>query len=110
MQGVRGIQQLQDYNVDIAHGNIEQRIAAAGKYLEEQQQHLESEGIQTITAVLEGGASQQILEYSKDNEIDLIVMTTHGRGGVRRVLVGSITDLVIKSSLVPVLVVPSQPE
>ena len=37
--------------------------------------------------------------------IDLIVMSTHGRGGVRRFLVGSVTDKVIRSTVLPVLVI-----
>jgi len=56
--------------------------------------------------VAEGAASEKILEYAAEQAVDLIVMSTHGYGGLRRLLLGSVTDKVVRSSEVPVLVVP----
>lgn len=108
-QGVRGMQRLDDFNVEMVHEILRGRISQAERYLEEQRHHLEQEGIQTMVEVLRGGASQQIVRYSQDNDIDIVVMSTHGEGGVHRLLVGSITEQVIRSTTVPVLVVPSEP-
>jgi nucleotide-binding universal stress UspA family protein len=44
-----------------------------------------------------------ILDYARENPIDLIAMATHGRGGVARMLLGSVADKVVRHSPVPVL-------
>ncbi|MFB3093273.1 MAG: universal stress protein [Dehalococcoidia bacterium] len=47
-----------------------------------------------------------MVNYAREHGIDLVVMSTHGFGGLKRLLVGSVTDRVIRSCEVPVLVVP----
>ena len=49
-----------------------------------------------------------ILEYSKDAKVDVIVMGTHGRKGPRRMLMGSVTEEVLRRALCPVLSVRAQ--
>lgn len=53
-----------------------------------------------------GVAWQEIVAAADDDHSDLIVMGTHGRRGVSRVLLGSVADRVVRVSKVPVLVVP----
>lgn len=55
--------------------------------------------------VVLGDPSDAILNYIGENQIDLVVMGTHGRKGLDRVLFGSVAERVIKTSKVPVLVV-----
>lgn len=55
---------------------------------------------------LSGDPAYQITEYVSDEGIDLIVMGTHGRKGVQRVLLGSVAEKVVRSSNPPVLIVP----
>ncbi|XVH31559.1 universal stress protein [Haloferacaceae archaeon DSL9] len=62
-------------------------------------------GIETISEVATGSPYKQILAYAEDNDIDLIVMGTHGRTGLDRYLLGSVTERVVRSSDVPVLTV-----
>ncbi len=50
---------------------------------------------------------KEIVKISREWEADLIVMGTHGRGGLQHVMVGSVAESVIKHSLVPVMIVPS---
>lgn len=57
------------------------------------------------TAVRQGTPREDILEYATDNGIDLIVMGTHGRSGVERTLLGSVTETVVRHSKIPVLTV-----
>jgi nucleotide-binding universal stress UspA family protein len=52
-----------------------------------------------------GDASEQILSYVEDQKIDLIIMGTHGRKGMDKIIFGSVAERVVKSSPVPVLVV-----
>lgn len=62
-------------------------------------------GIEARPMVTHGGAADEILEYSKKNQVDLIIMTTHGRSGVSRWLFGNVADKVSRHSTVPVLVI-----
>lgn len=55
------------------------------------------------TNILYGTPHQEILEYTKEHDIELIVMGTHGRAGLDRFLLGSVTDKVIRKSDIPVL-------
>jgi nucleotide-binding universal stress UspA family protein len=61
--------------------------------------------VQTRTAVHSGNPYQVILDYTEANDIDLVVMGTHGRTGLDRYLLGSVTEKVVRTSDVPVLTV-----
>ncbi len=98
--------QLAELSQDLARQLIETRLAGGQKYLEQVAVELTSAGLQVETAILEGAADEQILSYSREQGVDLIVISTHGYGGVKRFLLGSITDRVIRSCEVAVLVVP----
>lgn len=50
-------------------------------------------------------AAPVILEYARENEVDLIVLATHGRRGVRRILLGSVAEEVVRHAARPVLTV-----
>ena len=53
--------------------------------------------------VVLGDAAEEILGYIKSEGIDLVIMGTHGRKGLDRILFGSVADRVIKMSPVPVM-------
>ncbi|TYL36917.1 universal stress protein [Natronococcus pandeyae] len=59
----------------------------------------------TETAVVRGDPHETVLEYVDEHDIDLIVMATHGRSGVKRYLLGSVTEKIIRTAPVPVHVV-----
>ncbi len=61
--------------------------------------------IDVITAVEHGTPSQKIRDYADDQDIDVIVMGSHGRTGVERALLGSVTENTIRIVDTPVLVV-----
>jgi len=58
------------------------------------------------TAVVEGKPSREIVRYAEANDCDLVVMGTHGRGGIDRLLLGSVAEGVIRAASVPVTTVP----
>jgi nucleotide-binding universal stress UspA family protein len=60
---------------------------------------------ETQNAVVLGDPSDVILTYIDEQQMDVVVMGTHGRKGLDRVLFGSVAERVIKTSHVPVLVV-----
>jgi len=55
------------------------------------------------TRVVVGDAAEEILKYAETEKIDLIIIGTHGRKGIDRILFGSVAEKVIKMSSVPVL-------
>ncbi|SIR87399.1 universal stress protein [Natronorubrum thiooxidans] len=63
------------------------------------------DGIEATTGVEQGVPHEAILEYAADHDIDLIVMGTQGRTGLDRVLVGSVTERVVRMADVPVVTV-----
>lgn len=75
------------------------------RYLNEVAADLTSVGLNVVKAIEDGQPADKIVDYAEAAGVDLIVMSTHGRGGVRRFLVGSVTDKVIRSTNLPVLVV-----
>jgi nucleotide-binding universal stress UspA family protein len=59
-----------------------------------------------ITVDLHGGPVADVLQgYAKRHDVDLIVMSTHGRNGISRLSLGSVTDSLIRHTTIPVLVV-----
>jgi nucleotide-binding universal stress UspA family protein len=63
------------------------------------------ENSKVIGKVLTGYAAEEIINYCEENHIDLIVMGTHGRKGIDRILFGSVAEKVVKSSYIPVLTI-----
>lgn len=66
--------------------------------------------VETHTYVRVGTPHQIILTYADHHDVDIIVMGTHGRTGVQRYLVGSVTEKVVRLSDVPVITVRKSQE
>ena len=79
-------------------------VANAQAELLPDERQLEDAGFTVSTEVAFGDdPAAQIVDYVKQHDIDLIAMTTHGRTGVRRLLMGSVAEKVLTSVAVPVL-------
>lgn len=85
-----------------AEDAINQRAA---EYVESTVELAAPYDLEVTTAVLEGPAKSEIVDYAAESGADLIAMGTHGRGGVERLMVGSVTEHVVRTSDVDVLVV-----
>ena len=59
----------------------------------------------TRTSVVSGDATDKIIDYITSNEIDLVIMGTHGRKGLDKVIFGSVAERVVITAPVPVMVV-----
>ena len=71
---------------------------------------LKARGVNRVeTHLEEGHPAQVILERAKAWQVDLIVMGTHGRRGLNRLLLGSIAEEVVRCSPIPVLTVRARP-
>ena len=64
------------------------------------------DGVDVTTVIEEGHAEKYIVEYAEENDIDVITMGTHGRGGLGRVLIGSVTERVVREAPCSVMVTP----
>jgi nucleotide-binding universal stress UspA family protein len=62
-------------------------------------------GLRLHSVLLYGKAADAILDYSERNKISLIVMSTHGRSGVSRWVLGSVADKVLRSASCPILLI-----
>ena len=65
-----------------------------------------SEDVKIRKIVDAGDAYGAILDCADSEHVDLIIMSSHGRSGLSRMLIGSVTDKVIRGASCPVLVVP----
>jgi nucleotide-binding universal stress UspA family protein len=65
----------------------------------------DAEGVVARGVVMQGGVFETIQKYVADEGIDAVVMGTHGRRGLGRALLGSVTERVVRTSDVPVLTV-----
>jgi nucleotide-binding universal stress UspA family protein len=105
------------YVVDTTALPLDARAQQIFEYVEEQGRRSEMEvvdraeelGIDPVVSdVREGPPHEAILEYVEANDVDLIVMGTHGRQGLDRYLLGSVTERVVRSADVPVLTVRTE--
>jgi nucleotide-binding universal stress UspA family protein len=71
--------------------------------LEECARTASDEGDKVATLLRVGRPYEEIITAAKEHEVDLIVMATHGRGEVHRLLVGSVADKVVRLAPCPVL-------
>lgn len=65
----------------------------------------EDAGVDAVTTVREGMPADELLAYVDEVDADMVIVGTHGRGGARRVLLGSVAETVVRTAEVPVLVV-----
>jgi nucleotide-binding universal stress UspA family protein len=79
-------------------------VEGAERKLQEFLQETFPEGSCKAQVVL-GDAAEEILNYAKTEGIDLIIMGTHGRKGIERIIFGSVAERVVKKSPIPVLTV-----
>ena len=80
-------------------------IASAETHLVDLSARLTKDGASVKTFVRVGNPVDEILQFADDDKVDLIVMGTHGRTGIRHLIAGSVAERVVRASKVPVLTV-----
>ena len=78
----------------------------AREYLESVEKTLYEEGLNVRTLVTGSGPARTIVEVSESEGTDLVMLATHGRGGLDRLFVGSVAQRVVQHARCPVLLVP----
>jgi nucleotide-binding universal stress UspA family protein len=87
-------------------GRIDEEAAqAAAEYLAEVQQRAPA-GVTVTTAVLRGDPATCLIDFAEAQPVDLVVMSSHGRGGLRRMVLGSVADRIVRYGL-PTCIVPT---
>ena len=82
------------------------RMAKAAKtYLAKIAERMEKKGLSPKVYVLVGNVAEQIVDFARNENADLIVMASHGRSGVSHWAVGSVAEKVFRATDIPVLLV-----
>lgn len=77
----------------------------AEEYLKGVASPLAAAGVDVSSVIMLGKAEEVITRYARDNQIDLIAMATHGRGGLQNTLFGSVAQHVLRESGLPLLLI-----
>lgn len=106
---VAGFEGYQEFSVNI---ELEEQFSHRMKQiLEQEAETLKKEGISVDTVVRTGNPADEIVSLARSEKADLVVMTTHGRRGFMRFMLGSVAEKVVRTSPCSVLVVrPSEEE
>lgn len=91
-------------NVEIPLYELEMREAAERSMQELVEQRIPNE-LTVFSSVVWGDPADEIIAYQKEKAVDLIVIATHGRGGWKRFVFGSVTEKVVRHPTCPVLTV-----
>ncbi|WP_246983799.1 universal stress protein [Halorientalis marina] len=98
-------------SVTVVEGHAVDVLEREGEdIVDEAAKTLDTLGVSHETDVVQGNPAPTIVEYAEQYEQDLIVMPTHGREGISRYLMGSVSEKVVRLSPVPVLTVRMRPD
>jgi nucleotide-binding universal stress UspA family protein len=84
---------------------IKVMLADEKNYLKTTCAKLEQEGLRVTYLLSDGMVAETIVEVAEVEQADLIAMSTHGRTGILRLLLGSVTEQVVHRSKIPVLLI-----
>jgi len=101
------IKDVKDFiTAERVHEAEQKREESAKKYLDKVAAELRKDGIYVETKlVVDGQPAEKILEVAKDEKVDLITMSTHGRSGFQQWVFGSVAHRVLVHSSIPILMV-----
>lgn len=89
----------------LASGTTTDVLAEKGTEVVEETSAALDPAVDRRTEVLQGDPHETIVDYADESGVDLVVMATHGRRGLNRFLLGSVTERVVRTSNVPVMTV-----
>ena len=96
---------LTDVPMEASMEGVSQALKQEGETALEHAERRAAEAVPVETDLIEGSPAREITAYAADHPADVIVMGTHGRSGMDRLLLGSVAERVVRSSPVPVLTV-----
>ena len=109
------VQSFEDYSgffvPPVNMPNIEEELFQSAQermdsFVQEHKELFAKHGVDSVSSeVLRGDVAEEILDYTNQQDCDLIVMGTHGYKGIERVMFGSVADKVVKNACCPVMTV-----
>ena len=84
---------------------VEEMLGEATERLEAAEALAADRGVDLETYTRIGSPAQEIVDFAESNDVDHVVMGSRGRSGVTRILLGSVAEVVVRHSSVPVTVV-----
>jgi nucleotide-binding universal stress UspA family protein len=98
----------EDYlpNYDQLREQLKQQVRS---YLDGKAAQLSAEGVAQVTpVVVEGSGPKEIIDYARQTANNLVAMCTHARSGMKRLVLGSVTEQVVRRSGDPVLIMRAE--
>ncbi len=104
------VAELVDVPIDVEAEARDELADRAESILTPVEERATEAGLTVSTEVVETAdpVHQTILDYADDHDVDLIVMGTHGRSGLDRIILGSVAERTLRTARTPVLVVPDE--
>jgi Universal stress protein UspA and related nucleotide-binding proteins len=97
---------LSDLPAEAGWENVTEALYSEGeKAVSAVESRVDGHGVSMESELREGSPAREILGYAEEANCDVVVMGTHGRTGVDRLLLGSVAERVVRSSAVPVLTI-----
>ncbi len=92
-------------NISLTSSIVKEVEKETETYLDAETQKLQHDGTKVSSLMREGPIAETILAVAEETHADVIAMSTHGRSGVQRMLMGSVADQVVHLSHIPVMLI-----
>jgi len=76
--------------------------------LDKQAKSVAAAGVKQLAAIREGTVHEVVRDYAKEHDVDLVVVGTHGRTGISKLMYGSVTERILKTVHTPIIVIPPE--
>ena len=92
----------------LARDSLAEKFHREHRQIQDIAKRLRKEGLDATALLVHGPTVETILKEASDLDVDMIIVGSHGRGAVYQLLVGSISEGILRGSRCPVLVVPTR--
>ncbi len=110
LYGMLGSEPMAPASADTFNEIGQRLVEEAQEYLAGVAETLRKDGVKVRTETLEGFAADQLLALEREMSVDLIVMATHGRSGLGRLVFGSVAERILKVGTTPVMMIKPKGE
>ena len=95
--------------MDVSWSGIAATLEREGEQALEAVERLADDDVDIVRTITEGDPAREIVRYAREHDVDQVIMGTHGRGGIDRLLLGSVAERVVRTAPVPVTTVKLGP-
>ena len=93
------------FNAQVMTEMEEYETSSAQSYLDELAAKIDYKNVAVETKLLQGRASESLIDFALSNNVDLIIIATHGRSGISRWVRGSVANHILIAASVPILII-----